>query len=64
MGGGVGKGKSRRTDDVKISSGVCDSAIETEIILKAEKRHAECSRRAKEQRRRRLRAVAIKKVIL
>lgn len=34
------KGKSRRTDNVKISSGVCDGEIETEgkaeIILKAE----------------------------
>lgn len=28
---------------------MCDSAIETEIILKAEKRHAECSRRAEEE---------------
>lgn len=34
------KGKSRRTDDVKISSRVCDREIETaregEIVLKAE----------------------------
>ncbi len=36
------KGKSKRTDDVKISSGVCDRAIETEregeIVWKAETR--------------------------
>ena len=44
MGGGEAgrqrKGKSRRTDDVKISSRVCDREIETaregEIFLKAE----------------------------
>lgn len=65
MAGRRRKGKSRRTDDVKISSGVCDREIETgregEIVLKAETRHRECSER--EKRGRGKKTMAIKRAI-
>lgn len=58
------KGKSRGTDDVKISSTVCDREIETaregEIVLKAETWKRECSEREKEREKK---TMAIKQVI-